>query len=77
MGKKRNKKTKKKKANEIEIWTQEQYEEYMAGLYGMDFVAGFTDGGIPYGIFEDETGDDEKEDENVRSSQYTDEDLPF
>lgn len=23
--------------------TRDEYEEYLAGLYGMDFIAGFTD----------------------------------
>ena len=45
------KKTKKTKNGEVEIWTEEQYEEYLAGLYGMEYIAGFTKGGIPYGVF--------------------------
>jgi len=51
--------SKKKKYKKIissngEVWTEEQYEEYLQQLYGMDFIAGFTEGGVPYGIFEDE-----------------------
>jgi hypothetical protein len=48
------KKTKKTKNGEVEIWTEEQYEEYLAGLYGMEYIAGFTEGGIPYGVFKEE-----------------------
>lgn len=36
--------------NNIEMWTEEQYEQYMKELYGMDFIAGYTEGGVPYGI---------------------------
>lgn len=36
--------------NDNKIWTEEQYEQYMENLYGLDFIAGFTDGGVPYGI---------------------------
>lgn len=35
--------------NDTEIWTEEQYEQYMKGLYGLDFIAGYTEGGVPYG----------------------------
>ncbi|MEL7658414.1 MAG: hypothetical protein AAGU75_21190 [Bacillota bacterium] len=38
-----------KKKENPDIWTFEQYEEYMRKLYGMDYVAGFTEGGVPYG----------------------------
>lgn len=38
----------------MEIWTEEQYEEYIAGLYGMEFIAGFTESGVPYGFCNDE-----------------------
>jgi len=50
MGKK--KKSKKHINNNIERWTEEQYEEYLKGLYGMEFIAGFTESGVPYGLFE-------------------------
>lgn len=52
MGKK--KKTKKHTNNKVERWTEEQYEEYLKELYGMEFIAGFTESGVPYGLFEDE-----------------------
>ncbi len=50
------KKKNKKKTNEYntEIWTEEQHEQYMKGVYSMDFIAGYTEGGIPYGISLDE-----------------------
>ena len=53
MGKK--KKSKKHTNNKIERWTEEQYEEYLKGLYGMEFIAGFTEGGVPYGLFEEDS----------------------
>ncbi len=52
MGKK--KKTKKSSNNGVEVWTEEQYEEYLKDLYGMEFIAGFTENGVPYGLFSDE-----------------------
>lgn len=60
MGK--NKRLKKSKCNNVEVWTEEQYEEYLKGIYGMDFIAGFTENGLPYGTFIDE---DDKDDELI------------
>lgn len=37
------------KENDIEIWTEEHYEHYMQGICGLEFVAGYTEGGVPYG----------------------------
>lgn len=48
------KKFKKHTNNNVEEWTEEQYEEYLKGLYGMEFIAGFTESGIPYGLFNEE-----------------------
>jgi hypothetical protein len=48
------KKSKKHTNNDVEIWTEEQYEEYLKELYGMEFIAGFTEGGVPYGLFEED-----------------------
>jgi len=42
MGKK--KKSKKHINNNVEIWTEEQYEEYLQDIYGMEVIAGFTEG---------------------------------
>ena len=50
--KKRNKKSKKHKSDDI--WTEEEYEKYIAGIYGLEHVAGFTDSGVPFGIPEEE-----------------------
>jgi hypothetical protein len=49
MGKKNNSKKRTRKKNEI--WTEEQHEEYIMDLYDMDFVTGYTEGGVPYGNF--------------------------
>lgn len=62
----KSKKIKKTKNNKIEKWTEEQYEEYLAALYGMEYIAGVTEGGVPYGVFKkdlDETDSEEYEDE--------------
>ncbi|MDR3594427.1 hypothetical protein [Clostridium sp.] len=48
------KKAKKHSNNKVERWTEEQYEEYLKELYGMEFIAGFTEGGVPYGLFEED-----------------------
>lgn len=53
MGKK--KKSKKHANNKIERWTEEQYEEYLKGLYGMEFIAGFTEGGVSYGLIKEDS----------------------
>lgn len=52
MGKKR--KYKKQRNNKIERWTEEQAEEYLKEIYGMEFIAGFTENGVPYGIFQED-----------------------
>jgi hypothetical protein len=48
------KRTKKTINNNTEIWTEEQYEKYMKGLYSLELIAGYTEGGVPYGITFDE-----------------------
>lgn len=53
MGKK--KKSKKHTNNNVGISSKEQYEEYLQELYGMEFIAGFTENGVPFGIFEEDT----------------------
>ena len=45
------KKSKKHTNNNVEMWTEEQYEEYLQNLYGMNFIAGFTENGVPFGAF--------------------------
>ena len=74
MGKK--KKSKKDKSNNPEVWTEEQYEEYMNELYGMEFIAGFTENGVPYGTFIDEDEENDKLIIRDISIDYDDE-LPF
>lgn len=72
----KNKKSKKNKFNDAEIWTEEQYEEYLKGIYGMDFIAGFTENGVPYGTFIDE--DNENDEIIIRDiSVDSNDDLPF
>lgn len=69
------KKVKKTKNSKVERWTEEQYEEYLAGLYGMEYIAGFTEGGVPYGVF---SKDNENFDVNENSNiAYLDENIPF
>ena len=53
MGKK--KKSKKHTNNNLGICTKEQYEEYLQELYGMEYIAGFTENGVPFGIFKEDT----------------------
>lgn len=62
MGKK--KKSKKHTNNNVEIWTEEEYEEYLQYIYGMEFIAGFTENGVPFGVF--------KEDIEIQKSQKSD-----
>lgn len=66
------KKSKKHKNNKVERWTEEQY---LKGIYGMEFIAGFTEGGVPYGIFEDDLEMD-MVDEYEKAQDYYDE-MPF
>ena len=56
----KNNKLKNNKFNNAEIWTEEQYEECLKGIYGMDLIAGFTENGVPYGTFVDENNKDDE-----------------
>ncbi|MEQ8156165.1 MAG: hypothetical protein ABRQ25_14970 [Clostridiaceae bacterium] len=69
------KKSKKHTNNNFEVWTEEQYEEYLEVLYDMEFIAGFTENGVPYGLFNEktETYMVEKSD----NPNEPDEELPF
>ena len=66
----KNKKRDKKKNSSTEIWTKEEYDEYMASVYGFEYIVGYTQSGVPYGITKEE-GDmnglnyDYYEDENL------------
>ena len=68
------KKAKKTVVN-VEVWTEEQYEEYMKELYDMEFIAGFTEGGVPYGIFNDD--DDDIDITDGYSNISDNDELPF
>lgn len=70
MGK--NKGSKKYTDKNIEVWTEEQYEEYLKGLYDMEFIAGFTEGGIPYGLF-----NEEKEISKIDKLDEAEDEIPF
>ncbi|KJS20435.1 MAG: hypothetical protein VR72_14450 [Clostridiaceae bacterium BRH_c20a] len=75
MGKK--KKSKKDKFNNAEVWTEEQYEEYIKGIYGMEFIAGFTENGVPYGTYIDEE-DGINDELKIRDiSIDSDDEIPF
>ena len=50
----KNKRSKNSKYHSAEIWTEEQYEECLKGICGMNFITGFTENGVPYGTFIDE-----------------------
>ena len=56
-----------------EQWTEKQYEEYLANLYGMKCIIGFMENDMTYGIFNDALENDAGEDVVVQS----DKDLPF
>lgn len=71
----KNKKIKKTKNSKVEIWTEEQYEEYLSELYGMEYIAGFTEGGIPYGALKKDL---EVYSENKSNdSREFDDEIPF
>jgi len=64
-------KKRKKKKNEIETMSEEDY-------YGYYFIAGFTDGGAPYGITREEAEEQGLlEDEKNPQQTVSDDDLPF
>lgn len=67
------KKKSKKAVAAVEVWTQEEYEEYLKALYDMEFIAGFTEGGMPYGIFRNVDGEKDKPQDNPNH----DDNLPF
>ncbi|MBZ9606312.1 hypothetical protein G9F73_000450 [Clostridium estertheticum] len=72
------KKSKKSSNSNVEVWTDEQYQEYMKDLYDMEFIAGFTENGVPYGIFNNEDKENEKIDiTDIYSNIPDNDDLPF
>jgi len=64
-------KKRKKKKNEIETMSEEDY-------YGYYFIAGFTDGGAPYGITMEEAEEQGllEDEKNVKQPE-SDDDMPF
>lgn len=71
--KKKNKRNKKNNSNS-EVWTEEEYDEYMAGIYGFDYIAGYTDSGVPYGIPKEEGERNPVENKNI---SFDDEEILF
>lgn len=73
----KNKKIKKKQSEDV--WTEEQYEEYIAALYGFEFIAGYTESGAPYGIPKEDIEDtDEQDKDDAELFLYFDNDeIPF
>lgn len=69
------KKIKKAKNSKVEKGTEEQYEEYLSGLYGMEYISGFTEGGIPYGVFKKDL--DEHGGNDFNDSKEFDYKMPF
>lgn len=67
--------SKNSKCNNDEVLTEEQYEEYLKEIYGMDFITGFTESDIPYGIIKDE--DNENDEIIIRDISIDSDDSPF
>lgn len=59
-------KRKKKKLDTSEAWTEEELENYL----GFEFIAGFTEGGVPFGI-------EKNEDDSTNEPLDSDRELPF
>lgn len=72
--KKKNKRDKKNNYNS-EVWTEEEYDDYMAGIYGFDYISGYTDSGVPYGIRKEEKAERNPVENKKISSDY--EEIPF
>lgn len=51
------KKSTKNQDNNTDVWTDEQYEEYLKNSYGIDFIVGYTENGVPYGTMIDENNE--------------------
>ena len=66
--KKMKKKRNKKNHNEVEVMTEEEF-------CGFDFIAGFTSGGVPFGITSEEAEEIEREMDRIQIDE--DIDLPF
>ena len=44
------KKIRKLKSNHDELWTKSVYEEYTKELHNIEYMAGFTENVVPYGM---------------------------
>jgi hypothetical protein len=75
--KKKTKKINNGSNNDVEVWTEEQYEEYLKGLYGMEFIVGFTENGVPYGSFIEDPETYVDEQSNKTDDAEDDYELPF
>ena len=71
------KKKYKKHKNDIEIWTEEEYEEYLKGLYGLEYIAGYTESGIPYGLPVENDDMGKCNADKSDNSSDSDQELPF
>ena len=76
MGRKKRWKTNKSSKNNTEMWKEEQNEEYMKELFGLDYIVGYTEGGVPYGIASDEDNE-EMGFSDVNRNDAIGEELPF
>lgn len=68
------KKRGKNKDFSTEIRTEEEHDAYMTGIYGFEYLAGYTDSGLPYGI------PIKQEEMNEQTYDYDDDDddeIPF
>ena len=70
------KESKKNKDSNTDVWTDEGYEENLKGLYGMDYIAGYTENGVPYGTMIDENNEMDELTTKDSSCDSKDE-LPF
>lgn len=71
---KKKKKNNKKKISDKELMTEEEYDEYMADLYGFDSIAGYTDGSVPFGVSHEEI---EETQDNDNKQFDPDDEIPF
>lgn len=78
--KNRNSKSKKKSAKKNpDVWTEEEYEAYLCGLYGLECIVDYTPGGFPIGlpIEEESSFLDDEDNEADENNVHNDEDIPF
>jgi len=61
-------KKRKQKLKTDEVWTEEELADYL----GFEYIAGFTEGGAPFGIEKDES-----ENNSTVKTPDSDDELPF